>query len=53
MKPDHVLGVIACTCCLIIAASVWVFVSVAAGLVEEYSPQSVISAQSQEIVLAP
>jgi hypothetical protein len=40
MKPDHVLGVTACACCLIVVASLWAFVSSARGLAQGYSPAS-------------
>jgi hypothetical protein len=52
MKPDHVLGLTACACCLIIVATFWVSISLAMGFIREYSPRAVIAgaAESQEIV---
>ena len=53
MKPDHVLGLTAAACCLIIVATFWFSISVAMGLVHEYSPRPVIAGaiDSQEIVV--
>ena len=53
MKPDHVLGLTAGACCLIIVATFWFSISVAIGLVHEYSPRPVMAGavDSQEIVL--
>ncbi len=53
MKPDHVLGLTAGACCLIFVATFWFSISVAMGLVQEYSRQPILSgaAESQEMVV--
>jgi len=53
MKPEHVLGATAGACCLIIAASVWVFVSVATGLVHDYSPRAGMSGAAVQDIVFP